>query len=271
MPSSNTLDFNWSTFNPLDHQKKSRFVAVFLLVVVVVLHMTLTWFLLNAPKTEHKKPPVIMEIALLPTPEPIVKQVLKEPPPAPPPAKKEPVKPKPVVKPPVPVKKPVKLKKPAPTPKPKAIPAATKEAIPVPKFEPVPAFIPAPPVSAPSPAASTSVAASSKAAAKPAATAGQGRDNSKSVVSGVVPLVRVPPKYPARAASRHIEGWVKIEFTVQTDGSVDNAVVVASEPENIFDDAALTAISKWKFKEKIVNGVAVTQRAVQKLQFKLNQ
>ena len=84
-------------------------------------------------------------------------------------------------------------------------------------------------------------------------------------------MVRVPPKYPARAASRQIEGWVKVEFTIQTDGSVDNAVVVGSEPEAIFDDAALTAISKWKFKEKIVNGVAVPQRAVQQLQFKLKQ
>ena len=56
---------------------------------------------------------------------------------------------------------------------------------------------------------------------------------------------------------------------MQTDGSVDDAVVISAEPEEIFDDAALTAISKWRFKEKIVNGVAVTQRAVQKLQFKL--
>jgi protein TonB len=50
---------------------------------------------------------------------------------------------------------------------------------------------------------------------------------------------------------------------------VENAVVVSSEPEDIFDDAALAAINQWKFKEKIVNGVSVTQRAVQKLQFKL--
>ena len=85
----------------------------------------------------------------------------------------------------------------------------------------------------------------------------------------MVALLCVPPKYPARAASRHIEGWVTVEFTVQTDGSVDDAVVVNSEPEGVFDEAALTAISKWQFKEKIVNGLAVTQRAVQKLQFKL--
>jgi protein TonB len=111
--------------------------------------------------------------------------------------------------------------------------------------------------------------ANSRAAAKAPIGAGHGRDDSKTVVSGVVPLFRVPPKYPARAASRHIEGWVKVEFTIQTDGSVDNAVVVGSEPEDIFNDAALTAISKWKFKEKMVNGVAVPQRAVQRLQFKL--
>ena len=268
MSSSNTIYFNYSTFNPLEQQKKSRLVAGLLLTVVVVLHMTLASYLLNVSKTEHKKPPVVMEVVMLPKPEPIVKQVAKEPPPAQP-VKKEPIKPKPVVKPPKPIKKPVVVKKPAPTPKPQ--PTEIKEVIPVPKFEPVPAFIPAPPVVSPAPAAAPSASSNSRATAKTTDTTGHGRDGSKTVVSGVVPLVRVPPKYPARAASRHIEGWVKVEFTIQTDGSVDNAVVVGSEPENIFDDAALTAISKWKFKEKIVNGVAVPQRAVQRLQFKLEQ
>ena len=267
MSLSNTIDFNYSNFNPLEQQKKSRLVAGLLLMVVVVLHMTLALFLLNTPITEHKKPPVVMEVVMLPKPEPIVKQVAKEPPPAPPPAKNEPIKPKPVVKPPKPIKKPVVVKKPAPVPKPQ--PTEIKELIPVPKFEPVPTFKPAPPVVAPAPAAAPSDSSNSRPTAKTTETSGHGRDDSKTVVSGVVPLVRVPPKYPARAASRHIEGWVKVEFTIQTDGSVDNAVVVGSDPESIFDDAAITAISKWKFKEKIVNGVAVPQRAVQKLQFKL--
>jgi protein TonB len=209
-----------------------------------------------------------MEVVMLSLPEPIVKQPAKEPPPAPPPAKKEPIKPKPVVKQPKLLKKPVVVKKPAPVPKPQP---EIKEVIPVPKFAPVPAPIPAPPVVAPAETTAPSASSNSRATAKPTETTGHGRDDSKTVVSGVVPLVRVPPKYPARAASRHIEGWVKVEFTIQTDGSVDNAVVVASEPENIFDDAALTAIGKWKFKEKMVNGVAVSQRAVQKLQFKLEQ
>lgn len=258
MSSSNTIYFDYSSFNPLEQQKKSRLVAGLLLTVVVLLHMALALYLLNVPKTEHKKPPVVMEVAMLPNPEPIVKQVVKEPPPAPPPVKKKSIKPKHVVKPPEPIKKPASAPKPQPT--------EIKEVIPVPKFEPVPTFIPAPPVITPAPAAVPSALSNPRSTAK---TTGHGRDDSKTVVSGVVPLVRVPPKYPARAANRNIEGWVKVEFTIQTDGSVDDAVVVGSEPENIFDDAALTAIGKWKFKEKIVNGVAVPQRAVQRLQFKL--
>jgi protein TonB len=84
-------------------------------------------------------------------------------------------------------------------------------------------------------------------------------------------MLRVQPKYPARALNRRIEGWVKVEFTVRADGSVGDATVVSAEPDAVFNEAALTAIGKWKFKEKIVNGVAVPQRAVQKLQFKLTQ
>ena len=273
MSSFNIIDFNYTIFNPVEQQKKSRLVAGLVLTVVVSLHMTLALYLLNLPKTDHKILPVVMEVVMLSKPEPIVKQVAKEPSPAPLAVKKEPIKPNSVVKPPKPIKKPVAVKKsvPVPKPKPKPQPAEIKEVIPVPKFEPVPAFIPAPPVVAPASAAAPSTSSNSHAKAKTTETTGHGRDDSKIVVSGVVPLVRVPPKYPARAASRHIEGWVKVEFTIQTNGSVDNAVVAASEPKNIFDDAALTAISKWKFKEKIVNGVAVSQRAVQKLQFKLEQ
>ncbi|MEI7994169.1 MAG: energy transducer TonB [Methylococcaceae bacterium] len=272
MSSPTSIYFNYPVPNSTEHQNKSRLVAGFLLLVVLALHLFLAFYLLNAPKTELTKPVVIMEVALLPAPKPLLKQGAKETPPAPPPAKKEPLKLKSVVKPPKPIKKPVMVKKPAPVPKPQ--PSEIKDIIPVPKFEPTPpapTVKSAPPVVAPAPASTPSVSAlaNSRAAAKAPVGAGHARDDSKTVVSGVVPLFRVPPKYPARAASRHIEGWVKVEFTIQTDGSVDNAVVVGSEPEDIFNDAALTAINKWKFKEKRVNGVAVPQRAVQRLQFKL--
>ncbi|MDD5265828.1 MAG: energy transducer TonB [Methylococcales bacterium] len=265
MSSTNSIYFNYPTPNLLDQKNKSRLVAGLLLAVVLALHIFLALYLLKSPKTEPAKPVVIMEVALLPAPKPMLKQAAKEPPPT----KKEPIKPKAAVKPLQPIKKPVVAKKPPPAPK--TQPTEIKDIIPVPKFEPTPPVTsakPASPVVAPAPAAAPS--ANSRATAKtPPAATGHERDDSKTIVSGVVPLLRVPPKYPARAASRHIEGWVKVEFTIQTDGSVDNAVVVGSEPEDIFNDAALTAISQWKFKEKMVNGVAVPQRAVQRLQFKL--
>jgi len=258
MTISNTFNYNYSTFNPVAQQKKSRRVAGFLLTVFVVgLHGALAWYLLNAPITKPQKLPAVMEVVMLKS-EPVLKQAPKKPAPAPPAIKKEPIKPKAVAKPP----KPVVIKKPAPVPKPQ--PTEIKEMVALPKFEPVP--MPA----AAAPAAPAVSAPSTSSAKTKTPTTESGSGDSGAVVSGVVALLRVSPKYPARANSRHIEGWVTVEFTVQTDGSVDDAVVVSTEPEGIegiFDDAALTAISKWKFKAKTVNGIAVTQRAMQTIHF----
>jgi TonB family protein len=40
-----------------------------------------------------------------------------------------------------------------------------------------------------------------------------------------------------------------VKFTVETDGSVSNAVVTDAKPRRgVFDDAALRAVVKWKFR-----------------------
>lgn len=87
----------------------------------------------------------------------------------------------------------------------------------------------------------------------------------------VVPIVRVPPRYPMDAAARHIEGWVKVEFTIDEQGGVEDIRVVESSPPQIFDQAAIRAISRWEFKPRIVDGKAVRRRAVQTLEFRLNK
>jgi protein TonB len=128
-------------------------------------------------------------------------------------------------------------------------------------------------------AAETAPAAvSAPAAVQGPKTAAQGPKTSEGAPEGtgtvstnVIPLVRIPPTYPQRAASRRVEGWVKIEFTITTTGTVTDAVVVESKPAAMFDRAALDAIKKWKFKAKIVEGKAVEQRALQILQFKLSK
>jgi protein TonB len=91
------------------------------------------------------------------------------------------------------------------------------------------------------------------------------------ISTNLIPLVRIPPRYPMRAASRKIEGWVKVEFTITTTGTVKNAKVVESQPSSVFDRAVLKAIARWKFKPKIIDGDAFEQRTLQVLQFNLSK
>lgn len=85
----------------------------------------------------------------------------------------------------------------------------------------------------------------------------------------LIPLVRIEPQYPREAARGKIEGYVKVAFTVLEDGSVTDIEVVDAEPRRIFNRAAVRAISKWKFKPRIVDGKPVKRRATQTLKFTL--
>jgi protein TonB len=78
----------------------------------------------------------------------------------------------------------------------------------------------------------------------------------------VLPLVRIAPDYPARAAARGIEGWVIVQFTITPTGSVRDPMVVEAMPKNVFDDAALKAIARWRYNPKIEGGVAVERVGV---------
>jgi protein TonB len=85
--------------------------------------------------------------------------------------------------------------------------------------------------------------------------------------SEVIPLVRIQPRYPPRAARSRLAGTVVVQFKINPDGTVASPRVVKSEPPNVFDDAAIKAILRWKFKPKIVNGKAVSQYASQEFKF----
>lgn len=66
----------------------------------------------------------------------------------------------------------------------------------------------------------------------------------------------VPPIYPERAASRNLEGWVHVGFTVTPTGTVKDEYVIESSSK-IFNRSALKAIRKFKYKPKIVDGTPV--------------
>lgn len=72
-----------------------------------------------------------------------------------------------------------------------------------------------------------------------------------------VPQVRIQPDYPISARQKGIQGWVDVQFTVGTDGSVRNPLVLDADPKSIFDSAAIQAIKGWKYNPKIQDGKPV--------------
>ncbi|TVQ41500.1 MAG: energy transducer TonB [Wenzhouxiangella sp.] len=87
---------------------------------------------------------------------------------------------------------------------------------------------------------------------------------------GVVPLVRIQPQYPREAAMNQIEGWVRVEFTIDETGSVRSPRVIEARPPRVFDREAIRAILRWKFKPRVVDGVAVSSQATQVIEFNLD-
>lgn len=88
----------------------------------------------------------------------------------------------------------------------------------------------------------------------------------------VVPMVRVEPQYPMRAAQRGIEGWVELRFTISKTGGVKDVVVTKSKPRKTFDKAAANAVRKWKYNPKVENGEAVERPGIDvRLEFALKK
>ena len=80
-----------------------------------------------------------------------------------------------------------------------------------------------------------------------------------------LPIVKVTPQYPRRALARGIEGYVMLEFTVTKTGAVVSPRVIESEPSGVFDAAAIKAALRFKYKPRVVDGVAVPVGGVNNL------
>jgi protein TonB len=83
--------------------------------------------------------------------------------------------------------------------------------------------------------------------------------------------VRVEPEYPQRAKHQGIEGWVELEFTISPAGTVKNPRVIHAQPASVFDQAALSAVRRWRYNPRIEEGVAVAREGVQvRMRFELD-
>lgn len=87
-----------------------------------------------------------------------------------------------------------------------------------------------------------------------------------------LPIVKVSPQYPRRAASRGIEGYCTVEYTVTKNGSVRDPVVVDAQPEGVFDRASIQAALKFKYKPRVIDGEPVDVAGVRnKFTYQLDQ
>ena len=128
-----------------------------------------------------------------------------------------------------------------------------------------PAASPPAPAATPAPAPAQPVAPPAPAPvvqSPPAAPAGGETRDAR-------PLRQVPPTFPVDAARRRQEGWVELEFTIGTDGSVRDVAVVRAQPTRVFDREAVRAMQQWRFEPALRNGQPVEVRARRRIQFEL--
>ncbi|WP_445360981.1 energy transducer TonB [Microbulbifer sp. EKSA005] len=74
-----------------------------------------------------------------------------------------------------------------------------------------------------------------------------------------LPIVKVQPQYPRRALQRGMEGYVIVEYTVTTNGSVRDPIVIEAftldgKPTTVFNRSALKSALKYKYKPRVVDG-----------------
>jgi TonB family protein len=81
----------------------------------------------------------------------------------------------------------------------------------------------------------------------------------------------VTPEYPSKAQRRRVEGYVDLHFTTNETGEVVDVSVAKAEPADMFEDAAIRALKKWKFKPLIIDGEPTSQRLALRMRFAMTE
>ncbi|MDP6376614.1 MAG: energy transducer TonB [Pseudomonadales bacterium] len=76
-------------------------------------------------------------------------------------------------------------------------------------------------------------------------------------------LDAVGPVYPEDARTAGVEGSVVVRYDLSNRGEVRNLWVVHSEPPGVFDEAALAAVARWRYRPPTLDGVPQKVRNIE--------
>ena len=82
---------------------------------------------------------------------------------------------------------------------------------------------------------------------------------------------RVKPEYPLEARSQGISGEVVLQYLVDEHGIVVDPHVIDSTPPDVFDEAALQAVSQWQYKPIKPFGKETVALIIHRLRFQALQ
>jgi periplasmic protein TonB len=80
----------------------------------------------------------------------------------------------------------------------------------------------------------------------------------------------VPPVYPPMAYQQGLSGSVELTFIVRIDGRVTDVNIQSSTPPQVFDSAAVEAVTKWRYRPYERDGRPVDQRVKLILRFAMD-
>ncbi|HEY4338633.1 MAG TPA: TonB family protein [Steroidobacteraceae bacterium] len=77
----------------------------------------------------------------------------------------------------------------------------------------------------------------------------------------------IDPEFPEIARENDLAGYVDLEFTVHSDGSVSDVTVLKARPVGVFEKSAVAAVRQWRYQPIDRAGVPVTEHARLRLNF----
>jgi protein TonB len=84
-------------------------------------------------------------------------------------------------------------------------------------------------------------------------------------------IIKIEPKYPLKQYNDGTEGHVKFTAVVNENGKLEDINITESVPKGVFDDYAINALEKWRFRPAKKNGKPVKSIYSDELVWQLQQ